>query len=64
MDKGDVMRIEPLEISDSKEEFVDPEATNVRTVKRPMILTHSVMVGLTLILLISIEALVVSKVGS
>jgi hypothetical protein len=64
LDKEEVIRIEGVGIDDSKEEIVDPEAANVGHSKRPMILTHSVMVGLTLILLIVIEGLVVSKVST
>lgn len=62
MDKEDAIRIEAVGIDDGEEEIVDPEAVNVGGGKRPMILTHSVMVGLTLILLIVIEAIVISKV--
>lgn len=47
---------------DPKDSFEDPEAANQGHPKRPMILTHSVMVGLTLILLIVLEAIVISKV--
>jgi len=64
MDKEESVRVEAMEIDDGKEEFFDPEVAYVGHAKRPMILTHSVMVGLTLILFISIEAIVVSKVGS
>lgn len=53
-----------VEEVDSKDDFEDPEAANRGHARRPMILTHSVMVGLTLILLIVVEALVISKVGT
>ena len=62
IDKEDAIRVEAVEIDNGVEEFVDPEAVNVGHRKRPMILTHSVMVGLTLIILIVIEAIVISKV--
>jgi hypothetical protein len=51
-----------IEEVDPKDSFEDPEAANQGHPKRPMILTHSVMVGLTLILLIVLEAIVISKV--
>jgi hypothetical protein len=53
-----------VEEVDPKDDFEDPEAANRGHAKRPMILTHSVMVGLTLILLIVLEAIVISKVGT
>ena len=64
IEKGNFIRVEPKEINDAKEEFVDPEAAHVGNAKRPMTLTHSVMVGLTLILLISLEAILISKVSN
>jgi hypothetical protein len=55
--------INSTDISDEEEEEdFDPEAAKTGFMKRPMILTHSVMVGLTLILLITVESLVVAKV--
>lgn len=64
MEKGNSIRFEAMEINDTKQEFIDPEAAHVGNAKRPMTLTHSVMVGLTLILLISLEATVISKVSN
>jgi hypothetical protein len=64
MEKGNSIRVEPIEKNDIKQEFIDPEAAQVGNAKRPMPLTHSVMVGLTLILLISLEATVISKVSN
>lgn len=55
--------IEALE-EKADEEFVDPETAKVGHARRPMILTHSVMVGLGLILLIAVESLIISKVSS
>lgn len=43
--------------------WVDPEAVKRGFAKRPMILTHSVMVGITLIILIAVEAILISKVS-
>lgn len=63
MEKDPVI-LETIEINEENEEFEDPEAANMGHAKRPMILTHSVMVGLTLILLICLEAIVISKVSS
>jgi hypothetical protein len=60
----DPVILEALEVDEIKEAFEDPEAANRGHPKRPMILTHSVMVGLTLILLIALEAIVISKVSS
>jgi hypothetical protein len=57
----DVVRVEVAEV---KDEFEDPEAANRGHSKRPMILTHSVMVGLTLVLLLAVESIVISKVVS
>lgn len=54
-----------LEIKASDEAqavFEDPEVANMGCSKRPMILTHALMVGLTLILLIVLEGIIVSKV--
>jgi hypothetical protein len=62
MNKEDAIPIETVKIDDGKEEIVDPEEAGKGHAKRPMILTHSVMVGLTLIILITIESLVISKV--
>jgi hypothetical protein len=53
-----------VEVTEVKDEFEDPEAANRGHAKRPMILTHSVMVGLTLILLLAVESIVISKVLS
>lgn len=53
-----------VDVTEVKDEFEDPEAANQGFAKRPMILTHSVMVGLTLILLLAIESIVISKVMS
>jgi hypothetical protein len=53
-----------VEVTEVKDEFEDPEAANQGHAKRPMILTHSVMVGLTLILLLAVESIVISKVLS
>jgi hypothetical protein len=64
MEKGNSIRFEAMEINDTKQEFIDPEAAHVGNAKRLMTLTHSVMVGLTLILLISLEATVISKVSN
>jgi hypothetical protein len=61
-EKEDAIHIEAAEINENKDEFVDPEAANIGHAKRPMILTHSVMVGLALILLIVVEAIVISNV--
>jgi hypothetical protein len=62
MNKDDTIPIETMKTDDCKEEIVDPEAAGKGHAKRPMILTHSVMIGLTLIILITIESLVISKV--
>jgi hypothetical protein len=59
LEKNDV-QVEEKEVDD----FEDPEAANQGHAKRPMILTHSVMVGLTLILLLAVESIVISKVVS
>ena len=59
LEKKDV-QVEEKEVDD----FEDPEAANQGHAKRPMILTHSVMVGLTLILLLTVESIVISKVIS
>jgi len=64
MEKGNSIRLEAMEINDTKLEPIDPEAAHVGNAKRAMTLTHSVMVGLTLILLISLEATVISKVSN
>jgi hypothetical protein len=61
-EKEENIRVNVEEAGD-KDDFEDPEAANQGHAKRPMILTHSVMVGLTLILLIVLEAIVISKVG-
>ena len=45
------------------EEWEDPEAKTIGHVKRPMILTHALMTGLVLIILIAVEGLVISKVS-
>jgi hypothetical protein len=45
------------------EEWEDPERVVIGHAKRPMILTHTVMVGLTLTILLALEAIVVSKVS-
>jgi hypothetical protein len=45
-------------------EWEDPERVVIGHAKRPMILTHTVMVGLTLTILIALEAVVVSKVSN
>ncbi len=60
--KEDDIPIETMKIDDGKEEIADPEEAGKGHAKRPMILTHSVMVGLTLIILITIESLVISRV--
>jgi hypothetical protein len=49
--------------NEGEEDIEDPEAANVGPIKRPMILTYSVMVGFTLILLIAVISLVIAKVG-
>jgi hypothetical protein len=64
MEKGNSNHFKAMEINDTKQEFIDPEAAQVGNAKRPMTLTHSVMVGITLILLISLEATVISKVSN
>ena len=61
MEKDPVI-LQAIEVNDKKEIYEDPEAANMGHAKRPMILTHSVMVGLTLILIICLEAIVISKV--
>jgi hypothetical protein len=44
-------------------EWEDPEAKVVGHAKRPMILTYSLMTGLTLIILLAIQGLILSKVS-
>lgn len=53
-----------VELDEKDDVEWDPEAANVTIAKRPMVLTHSVMVGLALILLICVFAIVVGKVRS
>jgi hypothetical protein len=55
--KDEVANVDPIV------EVEDPEAANRGHAKRPMLLTHSIMVGLTCILIIAVEALVISKVN-
>ena len=43
-------------------EWEDPEAKVVGHAKRPMILTYSLITGLTLIILIAVQGLILSKV--
>jgi hypothetical protein len=44
-------------------EWEDPEAKVIGHAKRPMILTYSLITGLTLIILISVQGLILSKVS-
>jgi hypothetical protein len=41
----------------------DPEAVSSGVARRPMLLTHSVMIGLTVILLFTVIAVIVQKVS-
>jgi hypothetical protein len=45
-------------------EWEDPEAKTVGHAKRPMILTYALMTGLTLIILLAIQGLILSKVST
>jgi hypothetical protein len=45
------------------EEWEDPERVVIGHSKRPMILTHTVIVGVTLIILLALESVVVSDVS-
>lgn len=44
--------------------LMDPEAANLGCSKQPMILTHSLMVGFSLVLLIVLEGIIISEVRS
>jgi len=62
--KEDAICTEVIEVDPSVEDIEDPEAINQGHAKRPMILTHSLMVGLALVILITVEGIVISKVSS
>ncbi len=65
VDENHSSDINEKEISIAKEEvYDDPELAIRGFIKRPMVLTHSIMIGLTLIILIVVESLLVGTVSS
>jgi hypothetical protein len=60
MEKGSQIDEKAVE----NEEWEDPERVVIGHSKRPMILTHTVIVGITLTFLLAIESIVISKVLS
>jgi hypothetical protein len=52
-----------MRVEDGTEEVYDPEAMPVGPSKRPMVLTHSFMVGLAMILVVVVEVFCIANVG-
>jgi hypothetical protein len=60
IEKG--MRVDEKAVEE--EEIEDPERVVIGHSKRPMILTHTVIVGVTLAILLALESVVLSKVSN
>lgn len=52
-----------LEREDQGDKFFDPERDGLEVPKRPFLITHAVIVGLAMILVVVVEMACVAKVG-